>query len=92
MDTNSEQNVVKVKKNGVRKMYFAAIAALMFAVAMGMACGYSASATADMSRKNSAVHPDKQEIAWVGSILALGALIGGVLAGKQIFLSSFSIS
>lgn len=70
------------KNHGFRKMYFAALAALSFATAMGMACGYSASATADMGLKNSRVHPSKEEIAWIGSILALGALTGGLFAGK----------
>ncbi|GIY14315.1 facilitated trehalose transporter Tret1 [Caerostris darwini] len=62
-------------------MYLAAVAALSFAVAAGMVCGYSASATADMKRKSSPVRPDPEEIAWIGSIMALGAVLGGIVAG-----------
>ncbi|KAF8785554.1 Facilitated trehalose transporter Tret1 like protein [Argiope bruennichi] len=67
-------------KNGFRKMYLAALAALSFAVAVGMVCGYSASATADMKRKSSPVRPSLEETAWIGSIMALGAVLGGIIA------------
>lgn len=84
MESGNVQELVKERKTyGFRKMYFAAGAALSYATAMGMACGYSAPATADMARQNSPVHPNKEEVAWIGSILALGALIGGIIAGKR---------
>lgn len=85
MENQTDSNSLPTKsKNGVRKMYFAAAAALSFAAAMGMACGYSASATADMKRKSSPVHPNEDQETWIGSILALGALIGGIFAGKTV--------
>ncbi|GBM51383.1 Facilitated trehalose transporter Tret1 [Araneus ventricosus] len=67
-------------KNGFRKMYLAAVAALSFAIAAGMVCGYSASATANMKRKSSPVRPSLEETAWIGSIMALGAVLGGIVA------------
>ncbi|KAG8186822.1 hypothetical protein JTE90_020500 [Oedothorax gibbosus] len=74
--------ITKPAANGAKKkMYLAAIAALSYAMAAGMVCGYSASATANMKRSSSPVRPDAGEIAWIGSIMALGAVLGGLLAG-----------
>lgn len=66
----------------VRKMYFAAFSALLMAVAMGIAVGYSAPATYDMTtRPQSPIKPTKDDITWIGSVLAIGAMTGGLLAG-----------
>ncbi|GIY43559.1 facilitated trehalose transporter Tret1-1 [Caerostris darwini] len=66
----------------IRKMYFAAFSALLMAVAMGIAVGYSAPATYDMTtRTESPIKPTKDEITWIGSTLAIGAMSGGLLAG-----------
>ncbi|GFU72043.1 facilitated trehalose transporter Tret1 [Trichonephila clavipes] len=82
MQANTDPKAQQEKpRHGFRKMYLAAIAALSFAVATGMVCGYSASATADMKRKTSPVKPDAGQIAWIGSIMALGAVFGGIVAG-----------
>ncbi|GFQ99587.1 facilitated trehalose transporter Tret1 [Trichonephila clavata] len=83
MQVNADPKTQQEKpRHGFRKMYLAAIAALSFAVATGMVCGYSASATADMKRKTSPVKPDAGQIAWIGSIMALGAVFGGIVAGE----------
>ncbi|GFT94543.1 hypothetical protein NPIL_96131 [Nephila pilipes] len=67
----------------MRKMYFAAFSALLMAVAMGIAVGYSAPATYDMTtRPLSPIQPTKDDITWIGSVLAIGAVSGGLLAGK----------
>lgn len=86
MESNSEAVVVKInpksmdRKCGFAKVYLAAVAALTFALATGMACGYSSSATADMKRTNSPLRPDQNQVAWIGSIMALGAVLGGIIA------------
>ncbi|XP_055927010.1 solute carrier family 2, facilitated glucose transporter member 8-like [Argiope bruennichi] len=65
-----------------RKMYFASFSALLMAVAMGIAVGYSAPATYDMkNRKSSSIKPTNDDITWIGSALAIGAMTGGLIAG-----------
>ncbi|XP_015912675.1 facilitated trehalose transporter Tret1 [Parasteatoda tepidariorum] len=76
----SNSNNLTARKCGFPKMYLAAIAALSFAMATGMVCGYSASATADMQRSSSPLRPDNGQVAWIGSIIALGAVLGGIVA------------
>ncbi|KFM78755.1 Facilitated trehalose transporter Tret1, partial [Stegodyphus mimosarum] len=66
----------------VRKMYLAAFTSLLMALAMGLATGYSSPATYDMTtRPGSPVQPSKDAVSWIGSTLALGAMLGGVCAG-----------
>lgn len=66
---------------GFRKMYLAALAVLMFAVCMGVTGTYSATATADMVKPHSSIHPSKDEVTSIGSLMAVGALIGGTAGG-----------
>lgn len=74
------------KRSKIRFMYIAAFASLILAIPMGLAVGYSAPATYDMEfRANSMVKPTKSEITWIGSMLAVGATIGGIFAGKYTF-------
>lgn len=84
MNSNAIPKSIQKTQNGgsKKKLYLAAVAALSFAMATGMACGYSASATADMKRSSSPVRPDAGQIAWIGSIMALGAVLGGIVAGN----------
>ncbi|KAG8181509.1 hypothetical protein JTE90_018746 [Oedothorax gibbosus] len=66
----------------IRKMYLAAVSALLMAVVMGITTGYSAPATYDMTTRNSSsIKPSKNSVTWIGSVLALGAMCGGLFAG-----------
>ncbi|GBN10395.1 Facilitated trehalose transporter Tret1 [Araneus ventricosus] len=66
----------------IRKMYFAAFSALLMAVAMGIAVGYSAPATYDMTNRiSSSIKPTIDDITWIGSALPIGAMTGGLIAG-----------
>lgn len=72
----------RMKPPKIRKMYFAALSCLLLALSMGLATGYSAPATYDMQfRPDSSLKPTEDEVTWIGSILALGAMIGGLVAG-----------
>lgn len=77
MTISTERKAAKI-----RPMYLSALSCLLMAVSMGLATGYSAPATYDMEFRNSSiVKPNKSQITWIGSMLALGAMIGGLLAG-----------
>ncbi|XP_042896983.1 facilitated trehalose transporter Tret1 [Parasteatoda tepidariorum] len=70
----------------IRKMYLAAFVVLLFAVCMGMTATYSATATVDMGKPHSTIKPDDEEISWIGSLMAIGALFGGFAAS---FLTNY---
>ncbi|CAL1261333.1 unnamed protein product [Larinioides sclopetarius] len=65
----------------IRKMFLAAIIVLLFAVNMGMTATYSATATIDMEKPTSSIHPNEDQVTWIGSLMAIGALIGGTAGG-----------
>ncbi|XP_015918280.1 facilitated trehalose transporter Tret1 [Parasteatoda tepidariorum] len=62
-----------------RKVFLVASAALMNAVTVGIASTYSSAATENM--KNGKLNPSDVEVSWIGSILPLGAILGGLIAG-----------
>lgn len=64
-----------------KKMYVAALVVLMFAICMGVTATYSATATMDMQKPHSSIHPSPDEVTWIGSLMAVGALVGGGAAG-----------
>lgn len=66
---------------GMRRMYIAALAVLMFPICMGITATYSATATIDMKKPHSSIHPNSDEVTWIGSLMAIGALIGGTAGG-----------
>ncbi|GFS79916.1 facilitated trehalose transporter Tret1 [Nephila pilipes] len=66
----------------IRKMYFAALSALLMGLAMGTTIGYTAPATYDMrNNPDSPVKPSIDGITWIGSALAVGSMPGSLLAG-----------
>ncbi|GFR31422.1 facilitated trehalose transporter Tret1 [Trichonephila clavata] len=66
----------------IRKMYFAALSALLMGVAMGTTIGYTAPATYDMkNRPDSPFKPSTDDITWIGSALAIGSMPGSLVAG-----------
>lgn len=67
---------------GRSKMFLAAFAAYMGSIAMGAVLGYSSPALHDMEKDPN--HPNDSQGAWIGSIMTVGALFGGVLAGPAI--------
>lgn len=81
-DLSSENLHSSFIPRGFRKMYLAALVVLLFAVCMGVTGTYSATATADMKKPHSSIHPTEDEISWIASLMAVGALIGGTAGGK----------
>lgn len=78
---NESNNKVR-RKPKIRKMYFAALAALSLYLSLGLCTGYSSQATNDMEhRKNSVIHPSQEEISWISSIVTLGLIAGSIFAG-----------
>ncbi|KAF8785553.1 facilitated trehalose transporter Tret1-2 homolog [Argiope bruennichi] len=65
----------------IRKMFVAALIVLLFAINMGITATYSATATTDMEKPSSPIHPDGDQVTWIGSLMAIGALIGGTAGG-----------
>ncbi|GFU72032.1 facilitated trehalose transporter Tret1 [Trichonephila clavipes] len=68
----------------MRKMYVAALVVLMFPVCMGITATYSATATMDMKKVHSSIHPTSDQVTWIGSLMAIGALIGGTAGGTNL--------
>ncbi|XP_054716952.1 facilitated trehalose transporter Tret1-like [Uloborus diversus] len=64
---------------GYKKLTFAASAPLMNAVSVGIASTYSSTATEGM--KSSYLHPNDDQVSWIGSLLPLSAILGGIVAG-----------
>ncbi|KAG8198778.1 hypothetical protein JTE90_007088 [Oedothorax gibbosus] len=67
--------------SGISRMYLAALVVLLFAVCMGITGTWSATATMDMQKRHSSIHPSPDEVTWIGSLMTIGALIGGGAAG-----------
>ncbi|GBM51379.1 Facilitated trehalose transporter Tret1 [Araneus ventricosus] len=65
----------------IRKMFLAAFIVLLFAINMGITATYSATATIDMEKPTSSIHPNEDQETWIGSLMAIGALIGGTAGG-----------
>lgn len=66
---------------GRPKFMIAASAALLNAVTVGICATYSSTATESM--RDSSLHPTDTEVSWIGSTLPLGAVFGGIVAGKS---------
>lgn len=87
MDMSDSQKPV-----GFQKFYAAALLACLGSVSLGSSMGYSSPALLSMDRPNSTFNwPDpgndestEESKSWVGSIMALGALFGGLVAGPFI--------
>ena len=74
------------KRCGIRKMWFAAFASLLLCFTKGLAKGYSAPATYDMRHTTSCViKPTEKDVMWIGSIMALGIVVGSLISGKHFF-------
>lgn len=65
---------------GNPKFVLAASAALVNAITVGIVCCYSSTATESM--KVGPLNPTAVEISWIGCTVPLGAIFGGVIAGK----------
>ncbi|GIY14318.1 facilitated trehalose transporter Tret1 [Caerostris darwini] len=65
----------------IRKMYLAALIVLTFAINMGITATYSATATVDMQKNKASIDPTDDEVTWIGSLMAIGALVGGTAGG-----------
>lgn len=71
---------------GVRKMWLAAFTSLLLCFTKGLSKGYSAPATYDMRhRTGSVIKPTEKEVMWIGSIMALGIVLGSLISGKHGF-------
>ncbi|XP_035221351.1 facilitated trehalose transporter Tret1-2 homolog isoform X1 [Stegodyphus dumicola] len=71
----------EVIEKGFRNMYLSALVVLLFAICMGVTATYTATATEDMKKKHSSIHPSSDDVTWIGSLMAVGALIGGSAGG-----------
>ncbi|GFY46659.1 facilitated trehalose transporter Tret1 [Trichonephila inaurata madagascariensis] len=79
-DDSEDVSILTHVKN-MRKMYVAALVVLMFPVCMGITATYSATATMDMKKAHSSIHPTSDQVTWIGSLMAIGALMGGTAGG-----------
>ncbi|KAG8187253.1 hypothetical protein JTE90_019146 [Oedothorax gibbosus] len=74
-----KKNNYQPKKMVLRKFRWATTAALMNAMTVGLTSTYSS--TAIESMRAGKLNIDDSEASWIGSILPLGAIIGGIVAG-----------
>ncbi|XP_013775171.1 solute carrier family 2, facilitated glucose transporter member 8-like [Limulus polyphemus] len=84
MESNEISLVTQTDNRKFRKFYLAAVAALFGSISMGTGLGYSSPAIPSLQSVNSNVHLSDADIPWFGSLLAIGALIGGPIAGFAI--------
>ncbi|XP_067126549.1 solute carrier family 2, facilitated glucose transporter member 8-like [Centruroides vittatus] len=63
------------------KMYLVAAAALLNGVCMGLVLGYSSPALSSFRKSTSHLHLKADEEDWFGSLMGIGALIGGFAGG-----------
>lgn len=62
----------------------AAISVSLGSMMVGFASAYTSPALASMASDNSTVQPTDQEASWIGSLMPLSALVGGVAGGALI--------
>lgn len=84
-ESGSSSTGPKSRSSGISRMYVAALVVLLFAVCMGITGTWSATATMDMKKKHSSLHPSPDEVTWIGSLMTVGALVGGGAAGIVLF-------
>ncbi|XP_013398228.1 solute carrier family 2, facilitated glucose transporter member 8 [Lingula anatina] len=79
---NSGGKLVNSKYNGtVKNLIVASVAACLGAVAFGFSIGYSSPAVSQMQKEGMM---DKYQAAWFGSLLSIGGICGGPVAGWTI--------
>lgn len=65
----------------------AAIAVSLGSMIIGFGSAYTSTALPTMNEENNStlvIHPDGHEASWIGSLLPLGALLGGICGGTFI--------
>ncbi|BES87559.1 Facilitated trehalose transporter Tret1 [Nesidiocoris tenuis] len=62
----------------------AAFAVSLYSASVGYASAYTAPALVSMDKESSPVHPTSQEESWIGSLMPLSALLGGLVGGLLI--------
>lgn len=67
--------------NGRMHLFLAEFAAMLAAASYGLSVGYSSPALPDMRQR---MHLTEGESSWFGSLLNIGALVGGLLGGQSI--------
>lgn len=66
---------------GVELFYFAAASAWLGSVAMGTNLGYSSPAIPSLKNETTGLSLTENEVSWFSSLMTLGALTGGLVAG-----------
>lgn len=67
----------------IRKLHFAALAALLNIVALGMVSAFTAPTAADMKSPGSRFpNITSSQISWIASLPGIAAIFGNLLAGK----------
>lgn len=67
--------------DGRLHLFLAELAAAMAAASYGLSVGYSSPALPDMRRR---MHLTESQSSWFGSLLNIGALVGGLVGGQSI--------
>ncbi|KAL3224951.1 hypothetical protein MRX96_049405 [Rhipicephalus microplus] len=68
--------------DGRLHLFLAELAAAMAAASYGLSVGYSSPALPDMRRR---MQLTESQSSWFGSLLNIGALVGGLVGGKFIY-------
>lgn len=69
---------------GCIKQGIAAFAVSLYSAAIGFSSAYTAPALVSMHHNSSDIKPTPQEESWIGSLMPLSALVGGLIGGLMI--------
>ena len=70
------------QRSKVPKYVLAAVSSWMGAIALGTVIGYTANAIPSLEGPGSHVPVTNDEVSWLGSLMALGAVFGSICAGN----------
>lgn len=83
--TESQSSLIPQPPN-MRNTHFAALAALLNIVALGMVSAFSAPATVDMKQAGSRfMNITNNEVTWIASLPGITSMFGSLFSGKFIF-------
>ena len=82
--TPPPEAVKKTRKGSLLPQIMASLVLAIAAMIEGYSSGYTSPALASMKHENSSIPIDSHQASWVGSLMPLNALIGGIVGGTII--------